>query len=424
MHLPQVQLYWSRGTRTPSVADHMTRNRFHELRNHLHFVDTSATTARQKEDKLHLVRPIVDCFQAACRALPRSKELSIDEQMIPFSGRCGFRQYLPSKPNPLGLKNFVLASPDGLVLDFVVYTGKNTVDADDSKLYGLGGAVVKKLATTITDDRAHIFTDRYFTGLRIMDHLLERTVFLTGTANANRTEGAAANLPSDKAMKRGDSACLVRDDGEVCVVKWKDNKSVLLMTSAVGCDPVATCMRWCKEAKKKVPVPQPAIVAHYNKFMGGVDLVDRYVSYYRINIKTRKWTVRFFTHFLDLAVCNSWILYQRDAQAMGIPKKQVLSQLQFKQDIAETLIRENPMHNRKERSDPPATDNSRPVQLPNLDTRRDRFDHFPEFCSPKNAMRCRNENCKGKTRVKCTKCNVFLCLQGKNCFVKFHNAGN
>ncbi|KAL3185346.1 hypothetical protein MRX96_030163 [Rhipicephalus microplus] len=194
-------------------------------------------------------------------------------------------------------------------------------------------------------------------------------------------------------MKRGDSACLVRDDGEVCVVKWKDNKSVLLMSSAVGCEPVATCMRWCIEAKKKVPVPQPAIVAHYNKFMGGLDLVNRYVSYYQINIKTRKW-------------------------------KEVLSQLQFKQDIAETLIRENPMHNRKERSDPPATDNSRPVQLPNLDTRRDRFDHFPEFCSLKNAMRCRNENCKGKTRVKCTKCNVFLCLQGKNCFVKFHNAGN
>lgn len=134
--------------------------------------------------------------------------------------------------------------------------------------------------------------------------------------------------------------------------------------------------------------------------------------------------MRLFTHFLDLAVCNAWILYQCDAQAMGIPKKEVLSQLQFKQDIAETLIRENPMHNRKETSDPPATDNSRPVQLPNLDICRDGFVHFPEFSSLKNAMRCRNENCKGETRVKCTKCHVFLRLQGKNCFVKFHNAGN
>lgn len=158
--------------------------------------------------------------------------------------------------------------------------------------------------------------------------------------------------------------------------------------------------------------------------MGGVDLVDRYVSYYRIQIKTKKWTARLFTHFLDLAVCNAWIQYQRDTQAMGTPKKEVLSQLQFKQDIAETLIRGNPAPNNKQRHDTPAADNTRPVQLPNIDTRSDRFDHFPEFCSLKNAMRCRNDNCKGKTRVKCIRCNVFLCLHGKNCSVKFHNDGN
>lgn len=166
--------------------------------------------------------------------------------MSPFSGSCAFRQYLPSKPNPLGLKNFVLASPDGLVLDFLVYTGKDTVHADDTKSYGLGGAVVKKLATTITNDNVDVFTDRYFTGLRIVDYLLERKVFLTGTVNANRTEGAVANQPNDKSMKRGDSACLVREDGEVRLVKRRDNKGVLLMSSAVGCDPVGTCKRWCK----------------------------------------------------------------------------------------------------------------------------------------------------------------------------------
>ncbi|KAH9379949.1 hypothetical protein HPB48_001424 [Haemaphysalis longicornis] len=97
--------------------------------------------------------------------------------------------------------------------------------------------------------------------------------------------------------------------------------------------------------------------------------------------------------------------------------------MQFKQDIAETLIRGNRMHNLKERTDPPATDNSRPVHLQNPNTCRDRFDHFPEFCSLKNAMQSRNESCKGKTTVKCTEFNVFRCLQGKNCFVKFHNAG-
>lgn len=424
MNLPQVQLYWSRATRTPFVADHMTRNRFYELRNNLHFVDISAVTAQQKEDRLRLVRPIVSSFQSACRSLPRTKECSIDEQIIPFSGRCAFRQYLPSKPNPLGLKNFVLASPDGLVLDFLVYTGKNTVTPEDMKLYGLGGAVVKHLSTTVSDQKAHLFTDRFFTGLSIVDYLTEKQMFLTGTVNANRTQGAVGNLPSDRSMNRGESACLVREDGKVCLVKWKDNKGVLFLSSAVGCDPIGMCKRWSKEEKKKITVPQPAIVSLYNRCMGGVDLADRYVAYYRIKIKTRKWTIRFFTHFLDLAVSNAWIEYRRDAQELDIPKKEILPLLQFKQDIAETLIKANSTENsRTERaSNEPTINRTRPVQLPNNDTRSDHFDHFPEYCQLENAMRCRKKNCKGRTRVRCMKCNIFLCLQKQNCFAEFHNA--
>lgn len=75
------------------------------------------------------------------------------------------------------------------------------------------GAVVKKLATTITDNKAHVSTYRYFTGLPIVDYLLKRKAFLSGTViNSNRTGGAVAQLANDKSLKRGDNACLVRED--------------------------------------------------------------------------------------------------------------------------------------------------------------------------------------------------------------------
>ncbi|GBP03212.1 hypothetical protein EVAR_2646_1 [Eumeta japonica] len=44
--------------------------------------------------------------------------------------KCEYRQYVPSKPNPLGLKNFVLAARDGVVLD-LRYVGSNTLPPQD-----------------------------------------------------------------------------------------------------------------------------------------------------------------------------------------------------------------------------------------------------------------------------------------------------
>ncbi|CAL1264790.1 unnamed protein product [Larinioides sclopetarius] len=121
----QVRMYWSRELGLPYFVNAMTRDRFFELRNYMHFADNSAL--RDDSDKLSKIRLFIDCVKKKCITLPRPKHISIDEQMIPFSGRCQFRQYMPSNSNPLKLKNFVLASTEGLVLDFKLYHGKGTV---------------------------------------------------------------------------------------------------------------------------------------------------------------------------------------------------------------------------------------------------------------------------------------------------------
>ncbi|GFS55705.1 piggyBac transposable element-derived protein 3 [Nephila pilipes] len=173
LQMPQVRMYWSKTCNVPTITENMNNNRFFEQRNTLHFVDKNNITESQKRDKLFLVCPILEVFRNACLTLLRTECLSIDEQIMPFSGRCPMRQYLPSKPNPVGLKYFVLAAPDGLVLDFLVYTGTDTVPVEDKQLYGLEGAVVKRLVGTIpTAKVTHLFTDRYFTGLAILDYLV------------------------------------------------------------------------------------------------------------------------------------------------------------------------------------------------------------------------------------------------------------
>ncbi|GBL81298.1 hypothetical protein AVEN_143616-1 [Araneus ventricosus] len=125
LKFPQAKLYWSRNLSLECFSEAMTRDRFFTLRQNLHFVDN--LSPHNDNDKLWKVQPFLKAIKEKCLSLPRPKQISLDEQMIPFTGRCSFRQYVPNKPNPVGLKNFVLSARDGLVLDFIIYDGKEVV---------------------------------------------------------------------------------------------------------------------------------------------------------------------------------------------------------------------------------------------------------------------------------------------------------
>ena len=124
---PRIKLYWHQGFRIPVISDNMSRNRYFLL---CSFLRTRAgidmPEKEKKADRLWRVRPIRESFRQCCLKVSRAPELSVDETMIPFQGKMPSRQYLPLKPNPFGMKVFVLANPNGVILDFHTYTGEGT----------------------------------------------------------------------------------------------------------------------------------------------------------------------------------------------------------------------------------------------------------------------------------------------------------
>lgn len=53
--------------------------------------------------------------------------------------------------------------------------------------------------------------------------------------------------------------------------------------------------------------------------------------------------------------------------------------------------------------------------------RYDQVSHIPEVDPNVGQTRCKLEGCSLKSRIRCIKCNVHLCLkQNRNCFKKFH----
>ena len=79
-----------------------------------------------------------------------------------------------------------------------------------------------------------------------------------------------------------------RSDGNIEIVRWNDNSVVTIGSNAYGVQPIGSAKRWIK-GKGKQNIQQPAVIAVYNREMGGVDLLDRTLSDLRPVIRGKKW---------------------------------------------------------------------------------------------------------------------------------------
>lgn len=428
---PQLRMYWSHMTKVNIISNSMTRDRFFQIRANLKvIIDNDVSEDERKVDRLFKIRPLHERVKQGCLALPRYNEVAVDEQMIPFSGVCQMKQFVRGKPNPEGLKNFVCATPTGLILDFEIYQGKGTFLQQNITNLGVGPSAVIRLSETLLEG-THIFVDRYFTTMPLLEYMLQKNILVTGTIMKSRIP-KAVNITSDKTMARigrGSSEQNVRSDKKINVVQWYDMKNVLLMSTALQIEPQDTCRRWSKKDTKYINVSRPNIVKKYNECMGGIDLIDRMISYYRMGTRSKKWTVKAIFHLFDLGIANAWIFYRNDKKKLGDSAKTIMKYLDFKINVAECLLKDNDnAENADVLTNIPSLvlrSTSSPRGSPrissNSGTKR-KIQHLPIMNSDlKNSVRCKNTGCKGKTKVYCESCLLYLCFTGtNNCFRDFH----
>lgn len=434
--LPNIRMYWESELGLPIVRETMTVNHFEKIRQFLHFNDNSlqVPSGRPGHDRLHKIRPILETFKKKCQAIPKRETLSVDEQMCATKATNFLRQYLPNKPHKWGYKLLVLCDDKGMAYDFEIYSGmenNSELRLPNEPDLGASGNIVVRLARTIPRYQEYkLFFDNYYTSAELISYLSKQGIQSLGTVNKGRL-GKDLKIPSLKDLKatrteRGHSEEWVADvDGtEVGTVMWYDNKPVVLSSSFVGQQPIDKVSRYCKKQKKYIEVDCPKIVTIYNQHMGGVDLLDSFLGKYKIKMRTKKWYLRLFYHFLDIIVINCWLLHKRVGEQKNEP---ILTKLKgFKLEIGKSLCLSGPSLQRKRGRPSSVTDDMiekkkkcNAAILPSRDVRLDRFDHLPIW--KEKRQRCKYPQCKGKTYVSCEKCRVELCFnKDNNCFYKFH----
>lgn len=429
LKLPRIEMYYGNELQCKMFDDTIPLYRFYLLRTNWHLIDVT-TISEGSTDKFVRVRPLMDSVRKRCLELPLEECLSVDEQMIPMRGRVtkGVKQYVAKKPKiKWGIKNLVLCGKSGLAYDFICYQGSTTeFDSKMLSTFGLGATMVLHLANRIDKSGHKLFFDNYFSTFPLFQILAQKQIYAAGTVRLDRF--CKPPFSTDKEMKKkGRGSCeeVISADDSVTVVKWYDNKCVSLASNYVGVGKLDTAHRYDKTKQQKINIDRPQIVRDYNINMGGVDLMNQMISYYRIFIRSKKWTLRMMTHFIDFSIIQSWIEYKMDCKKAGIPTKEVMDLLAFRLKLSKQLVyyqtaskrsaritldEVRSKHLRQEKSRECRTDE---------EVRYDGYFHYPKYSEKR--LRCKLETCNVKSQVICSKCDVHLCLnKNNNCFYEYH----
>ena len=188
--------------------------------------------------------------------------------MVKFTGISGMKQYIKSKPIKCGFKFWFRCSSKSCYLYRMdIYLGKNQTPEFN---LGLGEEVVFQLTKDLEQLFGTVYFDNFFNSPESIEKLFQKSIYGIGVIRANRKQ--MPKMIDDKQMKRGDWEFLFSGNTMGC--KWMDNRSVLLLSSALkGKNDILSVQRREKGLKTKFLVPCPKVVKLYYNSMGGVDLM-------------------------------------------------------------------------------------------------------------------------------------------------------
>ena len=294
------------------LHDLMTCQRFELIGCFLHVV-TPEEEEQMGEDRLRKLRPFVEIIKANCSNYYQPlQQLSVDERMVKSKCRSHMIQYMKDKPTKWGFKVWVIADISGYTCDFNIYTGKGSTPSSEQ---GLSFDVVMELVAPFEFQGYELFTDNFYSSPSLFDALLEVGIRATGTLRTNRTGVPESVVQVKQELMKTKTARgtgYYVHESSTTYVCWRDVRVVTVITTAYPGHYEHYVTRKVRKASgqmEAVDIPRPIAVEKYNRYMGGVDKSDQFLSYHNVLRKTVRYWKTLFYHMIDIAAVNAFVLY-------------------------------------------------------------------------------------------------------------------
>lgn len=276
----------------------MSRNRFTTIYSKLRFDNRETRSERINTSgcRDEAIKFIFDKFTKQCiKNYSPGEDLTVDERLATYRGRCPFKVFMKSKPGRYGIKLWMASdSKSGYICNGQIYTGKR----DNKRETNQGCRVVLDMVRPYFESGRGVTTDNFFTSVDLAKTLMKNNLALTGTLRANKRDIPKEFLKSKNRELYSSKFGFAEDMGLVSYVP-RQNYSVNILTSKI----------YNKNININNDKKKPEIILHYNATKGGVDLGDKMTREYSCMRATRWWPFRMFMEILDMAVLNSYILF-------------------------------------------------------------------------------------------------------------------
>lgn len=328
-HVHLDELWSVDGTAPEIFIATMSQRRFRLLSQALRFDDENTRAARRKLDNLAPIRDVFDSFVKTCsESYSVGENVTVDEMMEPFRGRCKFRVYMKSKPCRYGIKIYATVDSSTFYTAYMeIYAGKQPMDSPYI-MENDASSLVKRCISVIDGTGRNVTMDNFFTSIPLANDLyVNHRLTVVGTLRKDKKEIPEELLDFTDRRKCSSMFAFSRPPNYCSMVSYmpdkKEKKIVLVLSTLHDND---------KIDENTGDALKPEMITYYNATKGGVDVVDRLKTEYCVSRTSRRWPFTVFNGMLNVGAINAFIIYKANTNTEMERRK-------FLMELGKDLIR-------------------------------------------------------------------------------------